>query len=109
MLITSTKAGGERADPAQCLIAVARPVTESGRALPAVNVGCLAAQFGRQVSDGKVDGVAVSGRPGSDLRCPDYVASKLSVEPASRHTQRPRSGGHTSAGGNQGASWPGAD
>jgi hypothetical protein len=26
-------------------------------------------------------------RPGSDIRCPDYVVSKLPVEPARRHAR----------------------
>ena len=42
--------------------------TVHGRAQPALNVGCLAAQFEGQVSGREFDGVAVSGRPLPDIR-----------------------------------------
>ena len=45
--------------------------------LPAGNVGCLAAQFGGQLSGCEFGGVAVSGRPARDIRCPDLGALKL--------------------------------
>jgi hypothetical protein len=58
--------------------------TAVGRALPGVNVGCLVAQLGGQLSGSEFDGVAVAGRPAAVLGRTRLSAENLTVALPSR-------------------------